>query len=133
MTAAATQGPNKSGGLCYTSVPPRAGKKVEEDMYAAVTTGIRAVRERLRAELLSVLVLACWTATTEGQEEPLRLKNLSPAGARSNLTESWGVAGFRLSNTSNQDREARVLTYYAGAPGRQFGRDVWVPGNTTLS
>jgi hypothetical protein len=106
---------------------------VEDEMNTAVTTGIRAVRKRLRAELLTLLVLACRAATAEAQEAPLRLKNPGPAGARSSLTESWGVVGFRLSNTTNQDREARVLTFYSEAPGRQFGRDLWVPRDATLS
>jgi hypothetical protein len=102
-------------------------------MYTVATTGTRAVRERLRTALLSLVVFACCTTVAAGQESPLRLKNLGPAGTRSSLTESWGVVGFRISNTTDQDVEARVLTFYPGAPGQQFGRDVWVPRKATLS
>jgi hypothetical protein len=89
--------------------------------------------KRSRAGLPALLVLAfCATAKAQGPDGPHYLKNLSPAGVRSHLTESWGVLGFVLSNPTAEDMEARVLTFYAGAPGRQYGRDVWIPAKATL-
>jgi hypothetical protein len=39
---------------------------------------------------------------------------------------------FALANPTPEEIEARVLSFYAGAPGRQYGRDVWVPPKATL-
>jgi hypothetical protein len=102
-------------------------------MHIAAMTGSGGAGRRLRAGLaVLVLLIACAAAVAQGQEAAYRLKGLGPAGVRSDLTESWGVLGFSLSNPTDEDLEARVLTFYAGAPGRQYGRDVWVPGKATL-
>jgi hypothetical protein len=74
------------------------------------------------------------TAVAQVPEAPPQyLKSLSPTGARSYLTEGWNVLGCTLSNPLAEDMEARILTFYAGAPGRQYGRNVWVPAKATLS
>jgi hypothetical protein len=102
-------------------------------MRTVATTGSRAARKSPRAGLPALLVLAaCATAAAQGPETSLHLKSLSPVGVRSHLTESWGSLGFALSNSAAEDKEARVLTFYAGAPDRQYGRDVWVPAKATL-
>lgn len=78
-------------------------------------------------------VLACCaTATAQAPSNPRSLGSLSPAGARSYLTENWGAMEFSLSNPTARDMEARILTYYADAAERQFGRDAWVPSRSTL-
>jgi hypothetical protein len=88
---------------------------------------------RSNAGLSALLVLASWaTAAARGPDAPQRLKNLGAAGARSHLTEGWGVLGFALSNPTAEDMEARVLMFYAWVPSRQYGRDVWVPAKATL-
>src|SRR5207249_1494971 len=71
-------------------------------------------------------------AEAQSPEAARHIKSLSPIGVRSHLTDNWGVLGFALSNPSAEDMQARVLTFYAGAPGRQYGRDVWVPAKATL-
>src|SRR5262249_59704961 len=102
-------------------------------MRTAATTGSGAAMNRSHAGLSALLVLASWaTAAAQGPDTPHCLKSLGPAGVRSHLTESWGVLGFALSNPTAEDMEARVLTFYAGVPDRQYGRDVWVPAKATL-
>jgi hypothetical protein len=102
-------------------------------MSTAAVTGAASARNRPRAALLAFWVLAASaTAAAQGPEAPPQFKSLSPIGVRSHLTESWGVLGFALSNPSAEALEARVLTFYARAPGRQYGRDVWVPAQATL-
>ncbi|MBO0696753.1 MAG: hypothetical protein J2P46_00025 [Zavarzinella sp.] len=85
---------------------------------------------RLRATFL--LLVCCTAAAGQEPDQRLGLKNLGPSGARSFLTDSWGVLGFKLTNSSGDDVEARVLTFYSADPGRQYGRDVWVPAKATL-
>ncbi|HKB04233.1 MAG TPA: hypothetical protein VKD90_18560, partial [Gemmataceae bacterium] len=88
---------------------------------------------RRRRTAVAVLVLAsCAGAVGQDSGDRPRLKNLGPSGTRSYLTESWGVLGFALANPTDADMEARVLTFYAKDPGRQYGRDVWVPAKGTL-
>lgn len=83
--------------------------------------------------LAAVLVFLLGGATiAQSQQPPQYLKSLSPAGGRSYLTESWGALGFVLSNPTDNDLDARLLTFYANAPGRQYGRDTWVPARATL-
>lgn len=81
------------------------------------------------------MLLALAVCPTAGAEDPVdrpHLKGVGPVGARPNLTEGWGVLGFTLSNPTDREVEARVLTFYADAPGRQYGRDVRVPARSVL-
>lgn len=81
----------------------------------------------------TLLILACWaTAAAQGPESRPHLENLGPAGVRTHLTDGWGALGFALSNPTADDLEARVLTFHPTLPGRQYGRDVWVPAKATL-
>jgi hypothetical protein len=84
---------------------------------------------------MAAFLLLAWGAAAAGQNfgDRPRLKIVGPSGARTYLTESWGVLGFALANPTDADMEARVLTFYATDPGRQYGRDLWVPGKATLS
>ncbi len=95
-------------------------------------TEAETVRAKLPVSLTLCLLFVSTTAVAQAQETSPQLKDLGPAGARSQLTESWGLLGFTLTNPTGQDMEARVLTFYAGAPDRQYGRDVWVPARATL-
>lgn len=83
----------------------------------------------LRLSAVLVLLLACGgrTAAQAPGASPSPLKSLGPAGVRSYLTDGWGTLAVLLTNPSTEDRLVRVLTYYPGAPERQYGRDVWVP------
>src|SRR5262249_5231970 len=47
--------------------------------------------------------------------------------------ESWGAYDFTLSNKTGIDRAGRVFAFLKGRPDVQYGRDVWVPANATLS
>src|SRR5438445_12161425 len=69
----------------------------------------------------------------DGAPPPLRLGGVVPAGIRNSVTESWGAFDFNVTNLSNADRNARVVTFYSGSPDVQVGRDVWVPAHATLS
>ncbi|MFO0841323.1 MAG: hypothetical protein U0797_02845 [Gemmataceae bacterium] len=86
-----------------------------------------------RAGLAFLLALAIGSAAAgQGEDAPKYLKSLGPSGPRSYLTDSWGALGLSLSNPTSTDMEARVLTFFGPAPGRQYGRDLWVPANATL-
>jgi hypothetical protein len=102
-------------------------------MQTAATIGSGAARRCLGAGLAALLVLAFGAPAAAQGPDALQLKGLGPAGVRSYLTDSWGVLGFTLTNPTAEDREARLLTFYAGAPRRQYGRDVWVPAKATLT
>src|SRR5262249_38290233 len=77
-----------------------------------------------------VLILGA-TAAAQVANAPPQLRGLGAIGGRSQLTDGWSVLGFALSNPTAADVEARLLTSYAGAPDRQYGRDVWVPAKAT--
>jgi len=82
----------------------------------------------------AVLAAAC--ATAAGQAEAPRqatLRSVAPNGARPHVSEVPGTMGFAVVNPTDRDLQLRVLTSYAGAPERQYGRDVWVPAHATLS
>jgi hypothetical protein len=79
-------------------------------------------------------LLACSAASAqESPDSPFRLGGLVPGGVRSSVTESWGSLDFSLTNRTSTDRQARVMVFYTGQPDVQYGRDVWLPGNATLS
>src|SRR5689334_10945773 len=102
-------------------------------MRHAGTTSLGASRLQRRAGLPILVVLTCCAAASaQSPEAPLQLKHLSAAGAQSQVTETWSSLRFALANPTAQDREARILTFYPGAPGRQYGRDVWVPAKALL-
>ena len=61
----------------------------------------------------------------------LAINRLSAALAERRRTGAE-ILDLTLSNPTAEDLEARVLTFYPGAPGRQYGRDVWVPAKATL-
>src|SRR5262249_45571893 len=61
-----------------------------------------------------------------------RLRSLTPAGARSYLSQRPGTLRFGVSNPLTSDLDARVVTFYEDAPDTQYGRDVWLPSKTTL-
>lgn len=81
---------------------------------------------------LVVLLLAA-TIRAQTPDAPPHLKSLAPGGVQSYITDSYGTIGFKLINPTSKELDARVLTFYAGAPGKQYGREVWVPAKATLS
>jgi hypothetical protein len=85
--------------------------------------------------LCAGLVLAVASCSTASAQTPpsLRLGEPTPGGGRTKATESWGTFDFSLTNYSAADRLARVLVFYEGQEGVQYGRDVWVPANATLA
>jgi hypothetical protein len=54
------------------------------------------------------------------------------AGARSYLSERPGNLDFGIYNPSDKGLQARVVSFYGDNMERQYGRDVWVPGKSTL-
>lgn len=64
---------------------------------------------------------------------PLQMVGGLPNGVRASLTESWGSLGFILTNPNPEARLARLLAYFPEEPDRQYGRDVWLPGNASLT
>ncbi len=81
----------------------------------------------------SSFILLLLAVPARGQPaQALRLDRLVPGGTRSTATESWGAYEVELTNRGDADRQARVLFSYDGQPDVQYGRDVWVPGHSTL-
>src|SRR5579871_2697482 len=107
---------------------------MEHPISRARAMGAGGATKRLDTLLAALLVLLCaGTGPAQGPGAPFRIKSLSPAGVRSHLTDSWSVLTFTLANATGEDLQARVLTYYADNPGRQYGRDTWVPAKATLT
>jgi hypothetical protein len=76
----------------------------------------------------------CPLATAqERKPPPLRIGGVNPAGVRLSATDTFGAWEFDVTNLTDQDRQARVFTFFAGRPDIQYGRDVWVPPRSTLS
>src|SRR5207302_2351496 len=82
----------------------------------------RGPRERLlQFACMRVILLSCHLiigmpflgsslARAQDREPPsLRLSGLLPGGVRNSLTESWGRLDFKLTNTTDTDRRARVF------------------------
>jgi hypothetical protein len=67
------------------------------------------------------------------EPQPLRLEGIQAGGVRSTLTEAWGKLDFRLTNTTDTDRHARVIAFYENRPAAQYGRVVWVPAHATIA
>jgi hypothetical protein len=80
-----------------------------------------------------VLGVGGWARAQDVDDEPLRLRGLLPSGVRASATESWGAFRFTVSNANTANRSVRILVYYPGRPDLQYGRDVWLPGNSSLA
>jgi hypothetical protein len=72
-------------------------------------------------------------AAQDNSPPPLRLDGVQPGGVRRTATESWGSFDFQVTNSSEIDRQARVVCFYEGQPDIQYARELWVPAHSTLS
>jgi hypothetical protein len=79
------------------------------------------------------LIGANFAAAQDSSPPPLRLEGVQPGGVRRTATESWGSYDFQVTNTTEIDREARVVCFYEGEPDIQYGRELWIPANSTIS
>jgi hypothetical protein len=82
--------------------------------------------------LTAVLLWASAAPGQEGEPQPLRISGFMAGGARASVTEAWGQLDFSLTNSSDTNRRARVLAFYENQPHVQYGRDLWVPANSTI-
>jgi hypothetical protein len=85
--------------------------------------------------LVGWVVAGLWLiqATPGAAQTPRpHIKNLGPSGLREYISDSYGTVGFALVNPADRDIRARVLTFYAGAQEKQYGRDVWAPAHATI-
>src|SRR6516164_1717328 len=71
-------------------------------------------------------------AAQDNSPPPLRLDGVQPGGVRRSATESWGSFDFQVTNSSEIDRQARVVCFYEGQPDIQYARELWVPAHSTL-
>jgi hypothetical protein len=87
--------------------------------------------------LLIVLALSFLVCpVVSAQDHPpqtLRMVGLLPGGVRTTVTVGWATLDFTVTNFTDQDRIARVLVFYGGKPDVQYGRDVWVPAQSTVN
>jgi hypothetical protein len=88
----------------------------------------------MRCGFITLLVFL-QTGHTQAQTPDPRphLKALAPGGAQAYVSENYGAINFGLVNPTSKEIDARVLTFYAGTPAKQYGRDIWVPAKAALS
>src|SRR5262245_26522568 len=89
------------------------------------------VRGRLLPGILGLALLHASAARAE--DDSLKLQSVALSGARTSVTEDWGIVSFTIENTSATTRLARVLVFYPHAPDVQYGRDVWVPARSSMT
>jgi hypothetical protein len=79
------------------------------------------------------LLLASREAYAQNREDDtLRLGKVLPGGIRASMRESWGLVEFEVTNRTQADRHALVVMFFQGKPDVQYGRDVWVPADSTI-
>lgn len=102
-------------------------------MKRALASKLLIFRRLCPATLTLLLAVSCQSGLrAQTPNTGLQLNSLRPGGIRSFLSDSWGEIDFALSNPTDQDKDARLLTYFAPAPGRQYGRELWLPAQSTL-
>jgi len=89
------------------------------------------IRGRLLAGILGLAFLHASAARAD--DDSLKLQSVALSGARTSVTEDWGIVSFTIENPSATTRLARVLVFYPNAPDVQYGRDVWVPARSTMT
>jgi hypothetical protein len=82
--------------------------------------------------LLTLLVCSAGRAQDK-QEEPLRLVRVALASGRTMLSDSWAPLEIAVNNRAAESRQARVVAFYSGQNDVQYARDIWVPGNSTVT
>jgi len=82
--------------------------------------------------LMAALALGPFAGGVSCAEDDVRLQGLLPGGARTTLTDAWGVLGTELVNPGPTDREVRVMILFPDQPAVQFGRDVRIPARSTM-
>ena len=85
------------------------------------------------APCLTLVLLMMTGTAARGQDAPLFLQGIVPGGVRTSATESWGTFTFTVTNPNPVGRAARILVFYPERPDVQFGRDVSVPAESSLS
>ncbi len=90
-----------------------------------------------RALAIVVIGLVVFPPSALPAQDPaadsLRVRGLSPGGLRAFVTESWGTLAFTISNQGDRDRDVRLLVFFPARPDVQFGRDVWVPADASVT
>ena len=82
---------------------------------------------------LALSFSALSVASAQDEPEPLRLEGLVPFGGRTSVTEAWSTLRFTIENRGPTARDARVVIFYPERRDVQFGRDVWVPGQSRIT
>jgi hypothetical protein len=94
---------------------------------------LRSIRERLFAPIaMLALLLSNFPARGQDPTPRPRLLGPYPGGARSYLSDQPGTLDFGIVNSGLEELHARVVSFYAEEPERQYGREVWVPARSTL-
>jgi hypothetical protein len=104
--------------MCYSNRFPPSGQ-------AMVLRGLA---------LCCSLVVGFGVASAQEQTPPLRVSvAIDTGGVRTSATDRWTTFNAIFTNTTDQDRQGRVLVFYANRRDIQYGRKVWVPAHSTLS
>jgi hypothetical protein len=83
---------------------------------------------------LGAALLVSAPAAAQDLEPPtLRLGEVMPGGVRTTATQSWGTFGFKVTNLTDTDRQARVVIVFPRRPEVRYARDLSVPARSTVS
>jgi hypothetical protein len=100
--------------------------------FHSITPG-GAFRNRCLAAW-ALLFLSCPWASAQGDKtEPLLLARVAPSTVRSQLTGAYTNFEVVVENRGSEARNVRVVAFYSARPDVQYGRDLWIPGHTTLT
>jgi hypothetical protein len=102
-------------------------------MVSSYCLQFRWVRSLITFFFVFTLVGKDIASAQESAPPPLRLDGMQPSGVRRTAAESWGAFEFHVTNITGIDRHARVVLFYDGEPDVQYGRELWVPPNSTIS
>ena len=86
--------------------------------------------------LLACFLAFVFQASIQAQEEkkaPLHLEGFRLNGLHTFVTDNWVTAEVTIVNPNAVGRDCRVVLFYASQQDVQYARDVWVPGQSSLS
>jgi len=79
------------------------------------------------------LVLTAQGRGQQADDQPLKLKSVVVGPVRGTLTDRWTTLEAYIMNPNPTARDARLMVFYADRPDAQYGRDIWIPANSTVT
>lgn len=100
-------------------------------MYRFDCWTIRSLGRLVAAVGISFLFFT--NAAFAAEDPDLVIDGMMVRGVRRDVTTSWGQVEFDVINRSTDARTFRLLTQYQGQTNLQYGRDLWMPGQSKLA